>query len=137
MTTVEFGCPHCRRALELEPGATEPCPHCGGEVSLPESGPELKACLACGCEELYRHRDFNQKFGIFLIVVGVVLCWWFPYWPLAVAALVDLVLYKALPDVAICYRCKAHHRGFANVKRIAKFDLERHEHYRFKKARGE
>ena len=135
MTTVEFGCPHCARAVELEPGATGACPHCGGEVSLRDAGETLPACLVCECPELYRHRDFNQKVGIFLIVLGAILCWWFPYWPLALAAVIDFVLYKTIPDVAICYRCKAHHRGFDNVKAIAKFDLERHEHYKHVKAR--
>jgi hypothetical protein len=51
------------------------------------------------------------------------------------AAALDLVLYFTLPDVAICYRCKAHHRGFQGIASLPKFDLERHEHYRFERAR--
>jgi hypothetical protein len=51
------------------------------------------------------------------------------------AALLDLVLYLTIPDVAICYRCKAHHRGAEGIRGLPRFDLERHEHYRFEKAR--
>ena len=57
--------------------------------------------------------------------------------PMVAAALIDLVLYLSLPDVGICYRCKAHHRDFEAVAGLASFDLERHEHYRFVKARAE
>ena len=137
MTTVEYGCPSCGRAVELAPGASGACRHCGAAVSLPEAGTDVEACLACGCEELYRHRDFNQKLGLAIIAAGAGLCFVWPYWPLALAAVVDFALYKLLPDVGICYRCKAHHRGFGNVSRLSAFDLERFEHHRFTKAREE
>ena len=39
------------------------------------------------------------------------------------AAVIDLLLYFTLPDVAICYRCKAHHRGFDNVRAIPSFSF--------------
>ena len=136
---VEFGCPACRRAVELEPGETAACPHCGDEVSLrvPEGG-GLGECLACRCSELYRHRDFNQKLGLFLLALGVALWWAFKsFWPMVAAAGIDLLLYFTLPDVAICYRCKAHHRGVGNIKALPTFDLERHEHFRWTKARDE
>jgi hypothetical protein len=135
---VEFGCPECGRAVESGPGETVPCPRCGAEVSLPAAPEDLEACLVCRCPELYRHRDFNAKLGLLIVVLGVVL--WFvlgSFWPMVAAAVLDLVLYFALPDVAICYRCKAHHRDAANIKALAAFSLERHEHFRFEKARRE
>jgi hypothetical protein len=108
------------------------CRHCGRDVALPDAPDLLAACLACGCAELYRHRDFNQKLGLLLIAAGAVLCLVLTsFLPLLVAAALDALLYFTLPDVAICYRCKAHHRGFANVRALPAFDLERHEHYRF------
>jgi len=134
--TVEFGCPRCGRAVEGEPGSTVACRHCGADATLAPGGPTLAECLACGCPELYRHRDFNQKLGILLIVAGAVLCLVLTsFLPLVVAAVLDLVLYYVLPDVAICYRCHAHHRGFANVHTLPAHDLERHEHYKFVRAR--
>ncbi|MHC4340332.1 MAG: hypothetical protein ACYSX0_09005 [Planctomycetota bacterium] len=136
---VTFGCRSCGRGVEAAPGGRTACRRCGAEASLPPGaeGP-LKSCLACGCEELYRHRDFNQKLGLLLIAVGAALALWLTsFLPMIAAALLDLVLYLLLPDVAICYRCKAHHRGFEGVASLQKFDLERFEHYRFLKVKEE
>ncbi len=134
--TVEFGCPACGRAIDLEPGTRAPCPHCGAEAVLPPAPPLLGPCVACGCTELYRQRDFNQKLGLLLVALGALL--WLvlgSFWPMVAAAVLDLLLYVALPDVAICYRCRAHHRGFEAVGSLPRFELERHEHYRFEKSR--
>ncbi|MHC4931819.1 MAG: hypothetical protein ACYTGV_06485 [Planctomycetota bacterium] len=136
---VTFGCPSCGRGVESGPDSRTTCRRCGAEASLPPAaeGP-LGSCLACGCEELYRQRDFNQKLGLLLIALGAVLALSFTsFLPMIAAALLDLVLYLLLPDVAICYRCKAHHRGFEGTATLQKFDLERFEHYRFLKAKEE
>ena len=133
---VEFGCPGCGKAVEVEPGGKSLCRGCGAEAALPPAPPLLGPCVACGCTEVYRHRDFNQKVGLALIALGAIL--WLvldSFWPMVVAAAVDLVLYLTLPDVAICYRCRAHHRGFEGVGALPRFDLARHEHYRFEKSR--
>ena len=136
--SVVFGCPGCGKGIELEPGGSGPCRRCGADVSLPEADGELTACLACQCDELYKHHDFNVKVGIALIVVGAVLCLVLvTFWPLVIAAVIDLLLIFVIGDVAICYRCKAHHREFGNIGSMPAFDLERHEHYRFVKAREE
>ena len=139
MTSVEFGCSGCGRAVEACPGETATCARCGAPSTLEDPGVDaLGECLACGCPELYRHRDFNQKLGLLVIGAGVALSLGLStFVPLVAAAAVDLLLYLVLPDVAICYRCKAHHRGFRNIRAIRSFDLERHEHYRFKRAREE
>jgi len=129
---VEFGCPACGKAVELAPGTAGPCPRCGAEAKLPPAAPgRPETCLACGCNELYRHRDFNQKLGLAIVALGVLL--WLllgSFWPMVAAAAIDLLLYFVLPDVAICYRCKAHHRDFEGIRDIPPFDLERHEHFR-------
>ena len=134
--TVVFGCPACGRAVELEPGGKGPCPRCGAEASLSPVPPHLAGCVACGCPEIYRQRDFNQKLGLSLVALGVVL--WIAlgsFWPMVAAAAIDLLLWFSLPDVAICYRCKAHHRGFDGIRALPRFDLERFEHYRFERSR--
>ena len=138
MLSVTFGCPQCGRGVETAPGSTVVCGHCGATAELPpHDGKLIEQCLACGCEELYRHRDFNQKLGIVLLALGIFL-WWLlgSFWPMVAAAGIDLLLFLTLPDVAICYDCKAHHRDFSNIATLPKFDLERHEHYRRVKARA-
>ncbi|MGQ0612426.1 MAG: hypothetical protein ACT4PV_01565 [Planctomycetaceae bacterium] len=137
--SVVFGCPGCGKGMEGAAGAAARCLRCGAEAHLaPDPAPDpLVSCLACG-GELYKHRDFNQKLGLALVALGAGL--WIAlgsFWPMVAAAAVDLLLFLTLPDVAICYRCQAHHRAFPRVDRIASFDLERHEHFRFLKAREE
>ena len=133
---IEFGCPTCGSALETHPGGQVRCGRCGAEASLPSTA-QLERCLACGCTDLYRHRDFNQKLGLAIVAAGVALWIWLgSFWPMVIAAALDLLLYRVLPDVAICYRCKAHHRDDPGIADISKFDLERHEKYRVEKARA-
>lgn len=131
---VEFGCPDCGRAVETQPGSTVRCRRCGAETALP-AAEGLERCLACGCADLYRHRDFNQKLGLAIVILGVALWIWLgSFWPMVVAAAMDLLLFLSIPDVAICYRCRAHHRDSAGISAIAKFDLERNEKYRRERA---
>lgn len=132
-----FCCPACKSAVELEAGGTKNCRKCGAEVSLP-AGERVESCFSCGCKELYRHRDFNVKVGLLLIALGVALSLWLTsFIPLVVAAVLDWVLYATIPDVAICYSCKAHYRDLENLAELRGFDLEVFEKYRWEKARGE
>lgn len=139
MSSVTFGCPHCGKGVDLDPGTSGTCGSCKGAVDLGgTSDQQLTRCLACDCDELYRHRDFNQKAGLAIIAIGAAL-WIYlgHFWPMLVAAGLDLLLFYSIPDVAICYACKAHHRGFPNVGMLPSFDLERHEHYRWQKHKAE
>ena len=132
-----FGCPACGRAVDLDAGEEGHCRQCGAAVSLP-AAERLDGCLVCDGAELYRHRDFNLKLGIVLIAAGAGLSLWLTsFIPLAAAALIDGILYFVIPDVAICYRCKAHYRDLDNIEDFPAFDLERFEHYRWTKAREE
>lgn len=136
--SVVFGCPGCGKGIEGAAGAEASCPRCGAKGTLAPADGELDKCLACGCPDLYRHRDFNQKLGLAVIAVGAIAwIWTGSFWPMVAAAAFDLLLYYLIADVVICYRCKAHHRGFPGVFKIPAFDLEKHEHHRFKKARDE
>jgi hypothetical protein len=87
-------------------------------------------CPACSGEQLYVQRDFNQRMGLFIVVIGAVLAPFTPYYSsLFVAALVDAALYAVLPEITICYRCLAHFRGFRRNPRHEAFDLHTAEQY--------
>ena len=135
--TVVFGCPGCGKGIEGAPGAEVTC-RCGVKATLRPAPGELTECLACGCPDLYRHRDFNQKLGILVIALGAIAwIWTRSFWPMVGAAAFDVLLYYLINDVVICYRCKAHHRDLPGMVKIAAFDLEKHEHYRFQKTRDD
>ena len=44
--------------------------------------------------------------------------------------LLDYVFYAVMPDVLVCYRCKARYRHSAGESAVPKFNLETHERYR-------
>lgn len=87
-------------------------------------------CAACGGEELYVQKDFNQKAGLAIVVLGALLAPFTPYYAsLFAAAAVDAVLFAVLPEITVCYRCHAHYRGFLRNPRHEKYDLHRAEQY--------
>ena len=132
---IAFACPACgREAISGRDGAGH-CPACGAATTL-DLSPSLRdagvvdRCPACGGEQLYVQRDFNQKAGLAIVALGAVLAPFTPYYAsLFVAAAVDAVLYALLPEITICYRCQAHFRGFARNPRHQAFDLHLAEQY--------
>ena len=75
-------------------------------------------------------RDFNQKAGLVIVIIGGVLAPFTPYYSsLLVAGAIDAVLYMVLPEIAICYRCGTHFRGFHRNPKHEAFDLHIAEQY--------
>lgn len=90
----------------------------------------VERCPACDSALLYVQRDFNQKVGLGVVVVGAVLAPFTPFYSsLIVAALVDAGLYALLPEITVCYRCHAHFRGFARNPKHEAYDLHIAEQY--------
>ena len=92
---------------------------------------------------LYARKDFPQRLGVALVVLGFVgssIAWanYHVLWTFAilfVTALVDLLLYIVMGESLTCYRCSAQYRGFEEIERHGGFDLETHERYRQMAAR--
>ena len=59
-----------------------------------------------------------------MVVVAAVLAPWTNYISLGVAAVLDLALYKVMPEVLVCYVCETEHRGWAKEPRHPSFDRE-------------
>jgi hypothetical protein len=122
---LTFACRACdavgREADPLAVGAVT-CPSCGDERPVTPDRVDaqgLRACLYCGTEDLYVQKDFPQRLGVAIVVVGFVISsvFWYYERPLATyavllaSALLDMVLFYRVPVVTICYRCLAQHRG--------------------------
>jgi hypothetical protein len=132
---IAFACRSCGQEAVVGLEGTGNCAHCGVPLVLdvPESvraSRPLEACPACGNGLLYVQRDFNQKVGLGVVILGAALAPFTPFYAsLFVAAAVDAGLYALLPDVTVCYRCQAHMRGFARNPRHHAFDLHLAEQY--------
>jgi hypothetical protein len=131
---VAFPCPRCGEEAVASLDGQGRCAACGAEALL-EVPADVRAsrlvarCLACGGAQLYVQRDFNQKAGLAVVVVGAVLAPFTYYASLVAAALIDAALYVMLPEITVCYRCHAHYRGFARNPGHQAFDLHIAEQY--------
>ena len=101
-------------------------------------------CLVCGTEDLWRQKDFPQILGLVFVGIGVVgsLSAWYYHRPivalgvLLTVAAIDFGLFAVMPDVLVCYRCRARHSG-GEIGEHPTFDHEKAERYRQEKLRME
>ena len=132
---IAFPCRACGREATSGLDGRGGCRRCGAtrELSVTASTREerlVDRCPACDGEQLYVQRDFNQKAGLAIVVVGAALAPFTPYYAsLLVAVLVDAALYALLPEITVCYRCHAHFRGFRRNPKHQAFDLHLAEQY--------
>ena len=146
---VNFACPRCEQSARVEvaiDAADFACPHCAAQIEVLEGAVEdgkLRRCLVCPCEDLFVRKDFPQRLGVGLVVVGLAgstIAWGYRMPEIAYAilfgtALLDLGLYMMVGNALVCYRCNAHYRFLEGIDRYAPFDLETHERYRQQAAR--
>jgi len=146
---VAFRCPKCDQTVQAELNSPEDvtlpeqigCEACDWSRSMPgealsENRPN--GCLVCGCEDLWRQKDFPQRLGLILVASAMILyliasAYLRPALALGVLlafALVDLLLFWLMPDVLVCYRCGARYRGATLNAEDPKFNLEIQERYR-------
>lgn len=135
---VAFACRRCAKPIERpfpSDAPPQPCPACGAPVEL-DAGAladgTIVRCPVCSGEMLYRQRDFRQAIGCAVVLVAAVLAPFTYYASLAVAALIDALLYALAGEVVICYRipCRAHIRGLPAGPKVAPFDLSIHDYQR-------
>jgi DNA-directed RNA polymerase subunit RPC12/RpoP len=146
---ISYTCSHCDQAVSApltEATQELPCPHCGAVLETPRgavSADNLHRCVVCPSEELYARKDFSQRLGVGIVVVGIVLStitWYYhqiylTYGIFFGTALIDFVLWLVMGNVLQCYRCQAQYRGVAGLDDHGGFDLETHEKHRQQLAR--
>ena len=120
-------CPECESALPV--GAADApsevtCGRCSYPIRLlvgenVRADREVDICPVCTGVDFYRRKDFDPKLGLTVVVVaslisagflwvGLVL---FAFGVLAAAALIDLIVYRLIGDLTVCYRCHTEFRG--------------------------
>jgi uncharacterized CHY-type Zn-finger protein len=131
-------CPGCDAGLAVQAADASPaiaCGRCGREMAL-EISEAVRAdrrvdrCPVCRGGDFYTRKDFDPKLGVTIVVIGALISgafYWFgrdliAYGILAGAALIDLVVYQALKEVTVCYRCHSEFRG-AYERTAPAFDL--------------
>ena len=122
------------------------CAACGQSIRIPPDAIEdrrVHRCLACPSTDLYARKDFSQKLGVTIVVIGFIassVAWYhyhlyLTFGILFATALIDVALYAWVGEGLMCYRCGAMYRGFDNREDHGAFDLETHERHRQQVAR--
>ena len=141
---ITYECPSCRQSVREEVSAETQqldCAKCHQKIAIPAeaiTGHRLNHCLVCPSIDLYARKDFPQKLGVGLVVLGFIgssIAWanYQVLWSFAIlfgTALLDLLLYIVMGESLTCYRCNAQYRGFEEIELHGGFDLETHERYR-------
>ncbi len=141
---VLFRCPRCQQPNQatLQPqGGTIACAGCGLQIAYQAKDVaqgHLRRCLVCPSDDLYVRKDFPQKLGLWIVVLGFAascVTWYFRQVIATFAILfgtagLDLLLYLLFGNVLTCYRCHALYRGVRNLDRHGPFQLEVHERHR-------
>ncbi len=106
-------------------------------------GDQLRRCLVCPSTDLFVRKDFPQRLGVGIVVLGIAassIAWGYSlpiltFAILSATALLDVVLYLLVPNALMCYRCGAQYRLAPGMDRHGAFNLETHERYRQQAAR--
>lgn len=144
---LRFQCPRCEVQVRttLVAGHSLHCDHCGWQRETPslQSNDRPEQCLVCGCQDLWRQKDFPQRLGIAMVAVGAIgstiaIAFYMPITAIGILlffAFADMLLYALMPDVLVCYRCAARYRDPNPNAAFAPFALETAERYRQEAAR--
>jgi DNA-directed RNA polymerase subunit RPC12/RpoP len=141
---ITYRCPKCEataRAAIAEGDASVTCPHCSHSIQAPQGAiveDRLQRCLVCPSKELFIRKNFPQRLGVAIVVVGfAVSCitWYFrlvipTFGVLFATAGIDVLLYLLMGNALQCYRCQAHYSGVEELEGHSPFDLEVHERHR-------
>ena len=146
---VTYNCPNCQQANQTTVAESTDkltCTACDWTRPLPVD-PQQKthptSCLACGCRDLWRRKNFPQQFGVAVVVLAAILssvAWanHEPLWTYGIlmgAAAIDMFLFAFMPDILVCYRCGARYVKFNPVGETPHFNLETAERHRQEKIR--
>lgn len=149
MIHLAYCCPRCDAPINSTLDATTErleCPKCGHASVVPQGAvadERVHRCVVCPSTDLYVRKNFSQRAGVTMVVVGMIVSsfFWYhhqiylTYGTLFLMALLDVVLYFSLGNLLQCYRCQAQYRGMAGLEEQQPFDLETHERHRQQAAR--
>lgn len=144
---IRYHCPTdtCVAIIEYEPlescGPTIECPRCHRPhpmiiTDAMRDRNMMDRCAVCGGGELFVRKDFPQRLGVAIVAVfGLAAIYFFrisvmhAWGVLALAAMLDLVIYALVGKVTTCYACRAEYRKCDLNPRHEGFDLATSEKY--------
>jgi hypothetical protein len=146
---VIYNCPSCQQTNQATVSESTDKLHCAAcewTRALPVDPHQRThptVCLACGCRDLWRRKNFPPQIGVGVVVLAAILStiayakhqhlW--SYAILMMAAAIDMLLFAFMQDVLVCYRCEARYLKFDPTGETPHFNLETAERHRQEKIR--
>ncbi|MBP9674209.1 MAG: hypothetical protein KBD63_03870 [Bacteriovoracaceae bacterium] len=138
MMTVLITCPECGSAIHIQPDllATHTCCDiCKHEIKIffqnSHKENRVEICPVCERKDFYSQKDFNRKLGVILFVIAAILSIWTYGLSFIVLYLADLILFRKLHQIAVCYKCETIFRGASNVLSIPPFNHEMNDRIQY------
>ncbi len=131
MMTVQITCTECGSGINVIPSANADrvkCDVCEKVLTVKfnenHEKSQLTDCPVCERKDFYTQKDFNRKIGVTLFVIAAILSIWTYGISFIVLYVFDLLLFKKLGFVAVCYKCQTNFRNVVNVGEIEGFNHE-------------
>jgi len=131
MMEVTLTCSECGSGVHVLPSTEAKiakCDVCEKETPVHFSEEHeagiLKQCPCCERKDFYSQKDFNRKIGVALFIVAAILSIWTYGISFLVLYAMDLILFRKLSQIAICYKCNTIFRNVSNIKEIYGFNHE-------------
>lgn len=128
---VTITCSNCGSGVQVIPSQTATqakCQICDELVDVKfteqDENSNLCRCPICTRQDFYQQKDFNRKIGVTLFVLAAIASIWTYGLSFVALWLVDLLLFKKLGSIAICYKCQTIFRKVSNIAEIRPFDHE-------------
>lgn len=131
MMEVTITCSECKSGVHVLPSVEAnlaKCDVCEHETPVKFQQDHLNGCLkdcpVCDRKDFYSQKDFNRKIGVMLFVIAAILSIWTYGISFIVLYIFDLILFKYLGKIAICYNCQTIFRKVENIEEIHGFNHE-------------
>ncbi len=131
MMTVTLTCPSCGSGIHIYPNQASKvadCDVCKHQVTVQFTGEHeqgiVRDCPCCSRKDFYSQKDFNRKIGVILFVIAAILSIWTYGISLIILYLFDLLLFRKLGNIVVCYKCQTIFRKAKNASEIRGFDHE-------------
>ena len=148
---VTFCCSHCEKTTRRElvdDTLDVSCRYCSERVVISTGAVvdgKVSRCVVCPSDELFVRKDFSQRWGVGIILLGFVISFvalamrrhMVAFGILGMTAVIDAILYCYTGNVLTCYRCHSEYRDLQTMELHPRFDLEVHERFRQQAARLE
>lgn len=115
------GCGHDNLEMLTQDQNDLACKHCSKQWSLRQGDELFEHCPMCSCKAFFVQKSIHPKWMLGGLVLGIVLVPWTYGLSLPALWLIDLAIHKKIPDLLVCYRCRAAFAGFDIPKRFKPF----------------